>query len=593
MEKNLINLIKACKIFSMLNDVEIKSILNEFDRVSLDKDKFLFKKGEMSNSLYILIKGKLAIFIENENNETKFITEIEPGDAVGELAALSHEPRSFTVKSIEHSTLLKLSSEAFIKICSHYPSASIEMINSILSRTRSLVKIISSVSDIKKHVVFIPANHKTDCKIFFEEIKKYTGKDILLLSDFDEFNSEIHDLIDNSQKQHKSVLYLLSSFDTKLAKIALDKMDSMYVLGNTDPKPEIHHHITKHIKNKMHQFTPELILFHPNKKKLKHTIKWLKLLNFQMHQHIRINEENDWHRLFRFIRGKAVGLVLGGGGLRCWLHLGVVKALSEANIPIDVIGGTSSGAIAAGYYAMHGIYQKSDKVLDELADIVRQTISFRNLTWPAISLFSGKDYTEKLQNIFGKNRIENLTTPCFFIASNLTKGKQKIIRNGYIWKGIRSSTAIPAIYPPVVVRGKLFLDGGIMNNLPVDIMRKILGQNGTVIAAKLSSSKEDMKKYNFPTILTPWNTFLSKFHIAHKEYIFPTFMDTFLKALQAGSARIEAENSLLTDILIAPDLSQYGIFNVNEKQQDELIKLGYKTTLKALHKWNKSKDKVK
>ncbi len=590
MENHLLGLLKSCKIFSSLNNVELENILNKFDEVSLDKDKFLFEQGETSNSLYVLVKGKLAIFIKKGNNEINFITEIESGETVGELAALSHEPRSFTVKSIEDSILLKLSSEAFIEICSHHPSASIEMINSILSRTRSLVKIISSVSNIKKHVGFIQANHKTDLKIFFEEIKKYVGDDILLLSDFDAIDSEIHNLIDKSQKQQKSILYFLSSFDTDLAKVALVNMDSLYIIGNPDPNPEMHDHIINNIKNKTHQFTPELILFHQNEIKPKHTIKWLKLLNLKMHQHIRIDYENDWHRLIRFIRGKAVGLVLGGGGLRCWLHLGVVTALSKANIPIDVIGGTSSGAIAAGYYAMYGAYQKSDKVLDELADIVRQTISFKNLTWPAISFFSGKYYTEKLQSIFGKTRIENLCTPCFFITCNLTKSKQVVIRKGYVWKGIRSSTAIPAIYPPVVIKGKLHLDGGIMNNLPVDIMKKLMGQGGIVIAAKLSTNNEDKKKYNFPTILTPLKTLLAKFCLGYKKYIFPSFVDTFLKSLQAGSTRIEDENSLITDILIAPDLSQYGMFDVSKKQQDELIKLGYKSTIKAIKKIKQIKN---
>src|SRR6185312_12399525 len=102
--------------------------------------------------------------------------------------------------------------------------------------------------------------------------------------------------------------------------------------------------------------------------------------------------------------------------------------------------------------------------LRDLANLVRQSISLKNITWPAASLFNGKHYTEKLQDIFRNVRIENLWLPCFCISTNLSTNKQVISRRGYLWKIIRSSTAVPLVFPPVVVKGQLYIDGGLLNN---------------------------------------------------------------------------------------------------------------------------------
>jgi hypothetical protein len=112
-------------------------------------------------------------------------------------------------------------------------------------------------------------------------------------------------------------------------------------------------------------------------------------------------------------------------------------------------------------------------------------------------------------------------------------------------------------------------------------MKRIIGQ-GIVIAVKLRHNDEDKITYNFPPILSFFPTLLAKMHMAYKDYSFPPFIDTFLKSLQAGSTEIQDENSLLADILIAPDLSAYGFLDIKKDQRSELIKIGYKSTLKII-----------
>jgi predicted acylesterase/phospholipase RssA len=265
-----------------------------------------------------------------------------------------------------------------------------------------------------------------------------------------------------------------------------------------------------------------------------------------------------------------------------------LQALIESDIPIDALGGVSGGAIVAGYYALHeNLNDKAQMELQQLSEITCETMRLKGLTWPAISLFSSEKYTKQLRKIFGKVRMENLWRPLFCITCNLSKSSSVIHRKGLLWKKIRGSTAVPGVYPPLVINGEIHLDGGIVDNLPVRSMRQLSSNIGTVIAVELIHNIVNEKKYRFPPVLTFWQTLLAKLRLAHKDYHFPHFVDTFLRALLVGSAVEQNRSAKNADVLISPDLSAFGLLSVTKQQEAELIKLGYEATMKALKKWQR------
>jgi NTE family protein len=593
MKIDLLNLLKSCKIFSSLDDALLRNLLKNFKKIYLDKNKILFKQGELSNHLYLVVNGKIAHFLTTEKNEIKLINETLPGQIIGELTALSHEPRSTTAKAVKCSVVLKLESEIFIKLCRDFPAISLEIMDTSLSHSRNIIKLISDKGYARKHIAIIPANLDINLNDFHEAISKHIKKcsDIVFLSDLsDEFDKEYHNLyaikqyIDKTNGENKKIVYLITSYNSNLAEICfgLERVDMIYVVASGDSKPALSQQTRNKIDINSYKINPELILLHDKEnRKPQYTSRWLKLARFNMHHHIRIHQERDWQRLIRFITGNAVGLVLGGGGLRCWAQLGAIMALHKMNIPIDAIGGTSAGAIVAGYYAMNESYKKVQN-LRELSEITRQSISLKNLTWPAASLMDGKDFTEKLQKIFGKTRIENLWIPCFCVSTKLSSNKPIVSRRGYLWKLIRSSTSVPLIFPPVVVKGELYLDGALLNNLPVDVMKKIVSDKGKVIAIELTHANEDDNKYNFPPVLPFIKTALAKSKLAYKDYVFPHLIDTFLKSLLAGSSAKQEENGFIADILVSPDLSKFNLFHLRQSDEIKLIRIGYKSTLKKI-----------
>lgn len=588
---DLLKLLQSNAIFSSLKTVALKNLLKKFVRVRLAKNKFLFHQSGTSNSLYFLLSGHLKVILKRPNKAEQVIYEVMPGETVGEAGALSGEPRTATVKAVEDCVLLKLSSQDFIQCCKRHPAMIFACTHHLIARSQNLMRLISIDEPAKKHIIVIAAHKNISLKKMTEKISA-SIKDIpstLMLSDDQDALLPTDEMIFDKNM----IFYFIKSFESPLAKVFFENPDKVYIVGDADKKPNISRNILSTLKDlSLSVYQVELIMLHEQPKDIpKDTDRWLKMLSFGLVHHIRVDEDEDIKRIVRCMLGRAIGLVLGGGGLRCWAHLGAIRALHELGIPIDIIGGTSAGAIVAGHYAMG----KSDQIkyiteLQELSEITRDTVSLKNLSWPSASLFTGNDYTEKLRAIFGQTRLEDLWIPCFCMMSNLASNKQVVCRSGYLWKMIRASTSVPAIFPPVVINGKLNLDGGILNNLPVDVMRKLIGPQGTVIAVELTHYNEDITEYHYPPILSFWQVMLSKLGIAYHEYKFPHFIDTFLKALLAGSSAKQQENSLSADILVSPDLAKFRMLAVRKADEETLIQLGHDATILAVSRWKDKKN---
>lgn len=589
MEIDRLEMIKASEIFSTLDEAALKKLAAEFEEITLHKNEVLYRQGEQSDSLYLLISGKLSIILKTEKNEKRIIGEVTPGKTTGELSAFSKEARAATVKALQPSVVLTLSGEIFRKLCQEYPSLVAQVVNLFVGRARSMIKQVTEERIVRKHIVVVGASKKTSLSVLIEKITPLIDKKSKAAFIFEK-GSHSSESIDELIKEHDTILYFLESYQSIFAKKCFKQAEKIYVVAYADQKPFINGFVIKKIKQNTlsHPVRAELILLHEEEKKLPRlTLKWLRLAHFELHHHVRLYQEKDLARILRFMKGEAIGLVLGGGGLRCWAHLGAIQAIMKSGVPIDIIGGTSAGAIVAGYYAFHEGFSNDLPLLEELAEVTRHTVSWRNLTWPAVSIFNSRSYTKQLQKIFNYSRVENLWVPFFCIACNLANDSQVLFRKGHLWKAIRASTAVPAVFPPVVIKGTLYLDGGILNNLPTDVMRKAIGPKGTLIAVELTHQNKDNNNYNFPPILTFWPTILSKTGIAYKDYRFPPFVDTFLKSLLSGASVKQEENSLMADILISPNLSQYGLLEVSKKDEGELIKAGYHSALKAIKKYRK------
>ena len=190
-------------------------------------------------------------------------------------------------------------------------------------------------------------------------------------------------------------------------------------------------------------------------------------------------------------RRKKVGIALGSGSARGWAHIGVFKALDEENIQIDYIAGTSIGALVGSVYAEGNI-----KSLEKFAKSItwKTIISYLDITLPINGLISGKRVSKLLTGYFSYKKIEALNIPFCCVAVDITTGKEVRINSGRIVDAIRSSISIPGIFTPFEKDKRYFVDGGVINPLPVNVVREMGAE--TVIAVDLNNYTIDKKKLN-------------------------------------------------------------------------------------------------
>ena len=231
--------------------------------------------------------------------------------------------------------------------------------------------------------------------------------------------------------------------------------------------------------------------------------RWLDPRSPTRHHRVRWDRDDDILRLARFLAGRAIGLVLGGGGARTAAHVGVLRALEEARIPIDAIGGTSGGAVVAALYAMD---RDHARILREMRATFVENRPWRSVTLPLVSLVSARRLDAAAQRIYGDTRIEDLWRDFFCVSCDLISGSPVIHRRGEIWRTVRASTSLPGIMPPVPFEGRLLVDGGVMDNLPGTVMREVCG--GDVIASDVSAPLRLKVDYpeapSVPALLASW-----------------------------------------------------------------------------------------
>lgn len=599
MESDLLYFLKTHKIFSSLEENAITQLLPEFVRIELNHNTILFYQGDPAEYVYILTSGKLIALLNTGNNQHRTVGHIDEGDMVGELGALANTSYPYSIKAMRNCVLYRLPSKTFIELCHQQPPLMLATIQPVISVAQNIIHLLTQ-DDKNTHVAIVPANKNISLNEFAEQYIPLVqaSSSVVLISDFlPEYNnlmmnpSLLVEKIRNIETKIRStqqIFYLLKSTDTELAKIALKKADTLYIVANSTSKPEIDSFILENIHHDKTLFKsqPNLILLHSkNVTKPMHTSIWLHHHLFNLHHHVRIGSKRHFKRLLRFMRGQAVGLVLSGGGTRGWAHLGAMKAIREQKIPIDFIGGTSVGAIIGGCYSLEESYENAYEQFHQIVNTSRYSVSARSLTLPLVSIFDAKNFTNVLYNVFDTTLIEDLWLPYFCVTCNLANYSEEIHRTGLLWEKTRASASIPGLIPPAVINGEIHFDGGLLNNLPVDVMWDLIGKKGKTIAVELTSSMHDIHKYHFPPVLTFKQALLTRLGMNHETYKFPRFVDSFMRGLLIGSSAKAKHNGQSATILVNLSLRKFRILQFNQKHAEKMFDIGYLETTTQIHQF--------
>jgi NTE family protein len=172
-------------------------------------------------------------------------------------------------------------------------------------------------------------------------------------------------------------------------------------------------------------------------------------------------------RMARELLGLRVGLALGGGAVRGWAHFGVLRAFERNRIPVDFIAGTSSGAVVA---ALAAIPATADEAIAKLEPVASRMFRPRLARG---SLLSSTGMRSALREMFDERRFEDLAVPLAVTATDLQAGSEAVLRSGPLVEALLASCAIPGIYPPQPLEGRLLVDGGVLNPVPSNLVLEL------------------------------------------------------------------------------------------------------------------------
>ena len=283
--------------------------------------------------------------------------------------------------------------------------------------------------------------------------------------------------------------------------------------------------------------------------------------------------KGDFHRLARRLCGKSVGIVLGGGGARGISQIGVIRALEEAGIPIDIVGGTSIGAFIGALYARDAdvvpMYGRAKSFAGRMGSMWRFAL---DLTYPSASYTTGHEFNRGIYKTFGNSQIEDFWLEFYCNTTNISKSRSEFHNSGYVWRYVRASMSLAGLFPPLCDEGSMLLDGGYVDNLTVAHM-KSLGAD-VVFAVDVGSLDDNLPQAFGDSLSGAW-ALLNRWNIFSSHPNPPTLSEIQSRLAYVSSIdALERAKTTPGCLYMRPPIDPYGTLEF--AKFDEIYQVGYK-----------------
>jgi len=246
-------------------------------------------------------------------------------------------------------------------------------------------------------------------------------------------------------------------------------------------------------------------------------------------------------------KNRKVGLALGGGVVLGAAHVGVIRAVEEAGIKVSFLGGTSAGALVAALYAFGMPWKEMRELLCGLnwLDISKVSLS-------RFGVLSMSRLEELLEEHLGEAQFQEADIPLAIIATDISSGEKVVLKQGPVAKAVMASSCVPGVFTPVELDGRLLVDGGMLENVPVSALREMGAE--FIIGVDLNARQNFSRPDNIIELL------INAVNLTLQN----------ATGLQTGQA----------DLLIEPDLSRFSVTDTS--QINELVEEGYQSAREQL-----------
>lgn len=546
----------------------LRAIEKDISHFSIPGGWKLFDAGESSDSIYFLISGSLGAFRKTADGRTEFTGYIRAGEPVGEMTFISGEPHQNAVFALRDSELIKAPRHSFMKLMRSDPKILEQLTRIILLRLRQSTRKSPRRAEPKMYALVatsptIDVNLRADA---LADALRNMGLRVAISDESDA--SRNARFFDDLESRHDIVILKAVIGDSQWFRMCTRYADRIWVLARADAKPSTP--LMPQDDSPARQFKlVDVVLLHQNSGRTgAPPEEWASAAQASRLFHWSGVDTDDCQRLARVMSGRSVGLVLSGGGARAYAHIGAVRALREAGCPIDFVGGASMGAVIAACVAMGWSDEKIDR---RIRRAFVDTNPLGDYHLPVVSLVAGKRVQQRLEENFGDTRIEDLKVPFFAVSTNLTHGAFRVHNRGSVRHALRASIALPGILPPVIDDGEVLVDGAVLNNFPVDVMRDF--HRGRIIGVDVARAPDGLSADDFiePPGFFEWTL---EHGFSSPPPIAALLMRTATININPNAGRE------LTDMLITPTIADVELRDW--KLYDKSVEAGYLETRRAI-----------
>jgi NTE family protein len=472
-------------VFADVPDDSLRLVLNGMRWIELRAGDVLEDIPNAREAVHIVRYGSLGPLLRDMQGERVEMAPLGPGDIHGEISALAGVPRPTRTIALRHSGLLQVRGDALRLFVAQSHQGAVQLMQYM---ARSLMENLRPRhrSTRPSSVALVAVAEGLDlmaigAALADDETRQQQSAELLSRDD------GIRDAAQLCAVELVNDLTLLvtDTADPEWTALCIANADRLLYVDAADRPPLPEPPLARILVPGRRAYIDVAVFQPASAATPRLPARWRGRDDVQEVLHLRRDAPGDLGFLARVVTGRAVGLVLAGGGARGYVHLGAVRALREAGFPIDMLGGTSIGGIVAA-----GVAAGWDDA--ELLERTRQVFATDNpmndYTIPLLALTRGDKVTRRLRQNFGERDIQEAWRPFFCVSTDLSASEARIHRMGPFWKALRATCALPGILPPVVEDGHILVDGAIMNNFPVDEMRA--KRRGPVIGVDIVGSDD-------------------------------------------------------------------------------------------------------
>ena len=500
---------------------------------------WVMREGDDADDLYVVLRGRLRVIADADGQE-RILRVLGPGAAIGELALLTGAPRSASVQAVRDSTLLQLSRERFVELMERDPRFAAAVARELASQLQA-----SGGLDAPPSRPALIALKRLGPEVPLEQLARSLAESLEPYGPVELLGPEAAgtNAVERAEDESAHVLLLDEAGAGVWSDLCARQADRMLLVATehspvpSSPSPDA-----------------DLVMLGPSSGDALRAI--LDAVAPRAHHRLATTEPSDpgAGRLARRVVGRALGVVLSGGGARGFAHIGALAELETEGIEVDRYGGCSMGSFIA---AMAAAGWSARDIRDRCHEELVRRSPFNDYTIPRVALIRSRKAGRMFDRLFGELTIEELAKPLFTVSADLLSSRLVVHRRGSLIEAVGASMSIPGLAPPLPRSGRLLVDGGVLNNLPVDAMAD--AEEGPIVAIDVVRRLEASEEV---------------------EQALPSIMETLSRATVLGSVERAERNRDLALLVVTPDVQDIPLRDF--KSLDRAIEAGRAATRRVL-----------